>query len=101
MKRHGPPPVSAAMLRPVGKLYNVASMCPVGCAKPLNAFVRAVWHVDCCRPRTDRRGRVMKFSHVLAYLLFAQCCLAGVAFAGVPQDLPEPTAMGLVVVAAW
>ena len=41
----------------------------------------------------------MNVARLTAYFVFAQCCLASAAFAGLPIRAPEPATMGLMAVA--
>jgi hypothetical protein len=41
----------------------------------------------------------MNLLRLATYVMFAQCCLAGAAFAGAIVRVPEPATMGLVIAA--
>jgi hypothetical protein len=41
----------------------------------------------------------MNLFRLTTYVMFAQCCLAGAAFAGAAIRVPEPAKMGLVIAA--
>jgi hypothetical protein len=42
---------------------------------------------------------LMNLVRLATYLVFAPCCLAGAAFAGISVTVPEPATLGLVAVA--
>jgi hypothetical protein len=82
----------------VGKFYTCDAPVVAGSAKPLTNSLHSSGHGICIDLLRTRRRSLVNVVRLAAYFVFAQCCLAGAAFAGSIVKAPEPATMGLIAV---